>query len=166
MSELLTLVATLESPDGMARQTARLELEAIGAPAVDPLITVLQNGRNVAVWEAAKALVTIRDPKAAPALVEALDNNDPGVRWVASDALIALGARCLHPLLDALANRPITGFIRQGAHHVLHTLISKNYMLTKYDEIAEPVLAALDGPEPTTAGQTAASDALQKLDNQ
>lgn len=163
MSEVNTLVVTLDSSDGLARQQARLELEEIGAPAGDALIGVLQKGQNPAVWEAAKALATIRTPKAAPALVETLEHNDPGVRWVAGEALIGLGARGLVPLMHALEANAISGYLRGGAHHVLNTLISKNYMLTKYDEIATPVLAALDGDGSPTDVQDAAHDAMQQL---
>lgn len=165
MSDVTTLVAALDSPDGLVRQQARIELEKVGAPAGDALIGVLEKGQGPAVWQAAKALTVIRTPKAGPALVDTLEHNDPGVRWVAGEAVIALGARGLKPLMSALETRSTSGNLRDGAHRVLQTLISKNYMLTKYDEIAEPVLAALDGAEPGVGVQGAAHDALLQLDN-
>ena len=165
MSDLATLIAALDNSDGLVRQQARIELEKMGAPAGDALIEVLEKGQVAAVWEAAKALAVIRTPKAGPALVDVLEYNDPGTRWVAGEAVIALGARGLKPLMTALASRPTSGTLRNGAHHVLKTLIDKNYMLTKYDEIAEPVLAALDGAEPGVGVQSAAHDALLQLDN-
>jgi len=165
MSDMATLIATLDNSDGLVRQQARTELEKMGAPAGDALIKVLKRGQNPSVWEASKALVAIRSPKAGPALVDTLEHNDPGVRWTASDALIALGARSLKPLMSALAVRSKSAPLRDGAHHVLKTLIDKNYMLDKYDEIAEPVLVALDGAEPGVGVQIAAHDAVQQLDD-
>lgn len=163
MSDINALVTQLSDRDGLVRQQARFELEKIGEPAADALIEVLQTQSSPAVWEAAKALIKIRDPKAAPALVDTLENSDPGVRWVAAEALIALGARGLEPLMEALANRPTSGTLRDGAHHVLNMLITKNYLLDKYAEIVKPVLVALDNPEHVASVQSAASEALLQL---
>lgn len=163
MSDINALIAELSDHDGMARQKARFELEKIGDPAVDALIGVLQTQSGPAVWEAAKALIKIRSPKAAPALVDTLENNDPGVRWVASEALTALGMHGLEPLMAALASRSTSGTLRDGAHHVLNTLITKNYLLDKYAEMVKPVLAALDSPERVASVQSAAYEALEQL---
>jgi HEAT repeat protein len=159
------LIETMRSSDGLARQKARIELEKIGKPAVDPLINLLVSGQGAEVWQAAKALQTIRDPQAASALVGALQRSDPGVRWLAAEGLVALGAQGLAPLLDALAHDPTSSNLREGAHHVLYDLISKNYLLEKYVVIAQPVLAALDGPEPAVAVPSAAHAGLEKLRN-
>jgi HEAT repeat protein len=163
MSDVATLIQTLSGNDGLARKQARIELEKIGEPAVASLIALLQTGQGPAVWEAAKALCNIRDPKAGPALVVTLESADPGVRWVAAEALIALGAACLEPLCLALASNPTSGNLREGAHHVLYDLINKNYLLDKYTVIARPVLAALDGAEPAVGAQGAAYDAVDAL---
>jgi HEAT repeat protein len=163
MSDINALVVQLSDHDGLVRQKARFELEKIGDPAVDALIEVLQLQSSPSVWEAAKALIKIRSPKAAPALVDTLENNDPGVRWVASEALTALGMHGLEPLMAALASRPTSGTLRDGAHHVLNMLINKNYLLDKYAEMVKPVLAALDNPEHVSSVQSAAGEALQQL---
>jgi hypothetical protein len=56
-------------------------------------------------WEAAKALSEIADPLAATALVNALEDDDADIRWVASEGLTALGRDGLEPLLAALLER-------------------------------------------------------------
>ncbi len=163
MSDVAGLIGTMQDSDGLTRQKARIQLEELGAPAVDPLIDLLENGHGQAVWEAAKALKTIHDPRAATALVTALERSDPGVRWLAAEGLIALGAQGLEPLLTGLVANPTGSNLREGAHHVLYDLISKNYLLDKYQVIAEPVLAALDGAEPAVAVQGAAYAGLNAL---
>ena len=46
-------------------------------------------------WEAAKALGKIGDPKAALALVGALEDPRSGIRWLAAEGLMAIGREAL-----------------------------------------------------------------------
>ena len=73
-------------------------------------------------WEAAKSLSDIADPAAAPALVQALEDPETGVRWLAAEGLIRMRSACLQPLLHALTERADSVWLRDGAHHVLHDL--------------------------------------------
>jgi HEAT repeat protein len=59
-------------------------------------------------------------------MVIALYDNDFEVRWLATEGLISIGTACLKPLLEALAEKPGSLDLRQGAHHVLHDLRDKN----------------------------------------
>ena len=81
---LRNLMTTLTSKDGLARKRAREELVEIGQPAVPYLLEALKDKRRDVRWEAAKALSEIGDPRAALALVSALEDNDPGIRWLAA----------------------------------------------------------------------------------
>jgi aminopeptidase N len=152
------LISMLSSSDGLKRQDAREQLVGIGGPAVDALIEVLQSTNDNARWEAAKALGEIRDPRAAPGLVDALEDRESAVRWLAAKGLIALGRRAVIPLLEALEGEADSVWMREGARHVLHSLIRDGVA-----EEAEPVLAALEDIEPSIETPMAAHNALEAL---
>jgi len=153
-----SLVAALASPDRVTRQTARETLVAVGHPAVGPLIALLDDRHDHVRWEAAKSLSEIADPAAAQALVKTLEDEEPGVRWLAAEGLIRMHRASLKPLFQALIERPDSPWLREGAHHVLHDLAKMGLA-----EGALPVLAALEGIEPSATVPSAARRALDTL---
>jgi HEAT repeat protein len=70
--------------------------------------------------EAVKALEAIANDASAQALIQALQDQHPGVRWLAAEALAHLGPVGLQPLLAALIHDDHQTSLREGAHHVLH----------------------------------------------
>lgn len=152
------LVAALASRDGWLRQSARQALVAIGRPVMPPLIEALADPHDHVRWEAAKALGEIGDPAAAPALVQALEDENSGVRWLAAEGLITLGRAGLAPLLQALMQHSDSVWLREGAHHVLYHLA-----LEGLDEVASPVLAALEDIAPAVEVPLAALASLDVL---
>jgi HEAT repeat protein len=155
-----TLVADLASGDGSTREAARLTLVGVGRAAVPPLVDALDDQRQQVRWEAAKALVEIADPASAPAFVLALEDRVFSVRWLAAEGLIGLGRAGLEPLLRALVDRPESFNLREGAHHVIHDLHHRGGSLAP---VLEPVLAALEGTEPSLAAPWEAERALEAL---
>ncbi len=153
-----SLIATLESKDGLARQRARHSLVAIGKPAVPALVEALTDPDGHRRWEAAKTLEAIGDPSAAPALVRAMEDQDFGVRWLAAEGLIGLKRAGLASLLQALAEYPDRVWIREGAHHVFRMMVDHDL-----HDLVAPVLAALDGVEPVLEAPRAARAALKAL---
>jgi len=98
-----SLIAALGSRDLARRRRARMALQSLGQPAVRGLIDALSSPAAHVRWEAAKALVAIHDPAAAPSFVKLLDEDeDEGVRWVAAEGLIELDRAGLEALLRAL----------------------------------------------------------------
>ncbi len=154
-----TLVADLASTDPTVRTKARKGLVAIGEPAVPALIRLLSHGKPHVRWEAAKALCGIADPIAASALVNALDDRDSDVRWLAAEGLAALGRESLQPLLAALIERAQSCSFCEGAQHVCHTLVNKR----RLGPILRPLLLALKQSEPEVAAPVAAYTALSRL---
>ncbi len=145
----------------MVRQHARISLVHLGHVAVPVLMQILVDAHSPECkrWEAAKALGEIRDPDAASALVHALEHDRSfGVRWLAADGLVTLGHRGLQPLLEALIERPDSGWLREGAHHVLRILAGRGL----YDLIGD-VIEALEEAEPTLTLPLAATASLKKL---
>jgi hypothetical protein len=140
------------------RHTAREQLEGIGRPAVPFLVRALQSSSEHSRWEAAKALGGIADASAAPALVHALEDDKAAVRWLAATALIHLGRNALAPLLRGLEGHSDSIWFRDGAHHVLHSLIRDGVA-----HEAVPVLEALENLEPCIEAPIAAYHVLEDL---
>ena len=159
VADIPALIAALANKNAEVRRHARNGLIARGRPAVDVLINLLGDRRSHVRWEAAKATGAIGDPKAAEALVAALDDDDDfDVRWLAGQALAALGREGLRPLLLALADRPHSPTLQEGAYHVCHRLSQRQaYRLVK------PVLAALRALEPELVIPAAVRAALNEL---
>jgi hypothetical protein len=153
------LVSALSSPDGLERRDARKKLVKIGRPAVQPLLAVVKSPNVHMRWEAVKALGEICDLRAAPVLVDALQDQESAVRWLAARGLIALGRQALIPLLKALEDESDSIWMREGARHVLHSLPRE-----VIGQEIEAVLEALEGIEPSVEAPYAAFNALQALE--
>ena len=156
--EIRALADALADGDGVTRHNAREQLERVGKPAVPYLVSTLRSPSEHARWEAAKALAEIADPSAAPALVHALCDQKAAVRWLAGNALIKLGHDALAPLLRGLEASSDSIWFRDGAHHVLRSLIRDG----EADE-AIPVIEALENLEPRIEAPIAAYHVLQGM---
>jgi len=163
LNDIKTLVAKLDNRDGLVRHRARIALVRIGEPSVDALIEVLNNRKGYAHWEAAKALSQIGSPKATQALVEALQDDQFSIRWLAAEGLIALGHSGVKPLLEALQENPKSVRLREGAHHVIHDLVSHKSIDSPLREQLKMVLDALNDIEPSVAVPYVVMKALQML---
>ncbi len=152
------LAQELRSEDPVTREGACNALIALGGSAVPPLVDKLSDPHDHARREAARALSRIHDPSSAPALVLALEDELPGVRWLAGEGLIAMGRGGIVPLFRALISRSDSVRLRQGAHHVLRSL-----SVGEHGRQLALVMAALEGPEPISALPVAAFNALKEL---
>jgi len=154
-----SLSADLASPDAMVRTKARKSLLTIGGPSVPSLIRMLSHAKPHVRWEAAKALGGIANPIAASALVNALEDPDSDVRWLAAEGLVALGRDGLRPLLAALLEQAEPCSLYQGALHVCRALARKKEL----GPIFRPLLAILRQPWENMAVPAAAYAALSRL---
>jgi|CZKF01.1.fsa_nt_gi HEAT repeat protein len=79
-------------------------LVKMGAPAVDALVAAMKDPDADVRWEAANALGEIKDPRAVPPLLEALQAKD--LQWHAAYALGKIkDPRAVEPLIAALQNK-------------------------------------------------------------
>lgn len=152
------LIQDLASSNGLVRQRSRQSLVALGTHAVPALTEALSDQNWRLRWEAAKALTEIADPTAADVLIAAMEDARPGVSWIASEGVIALGDRGLVPLLKALIQKSNSAWFRMGAHHVLRALEGRGT-----DSHLAPVLKALGDPEPSVEVPIAAVEALDRI---
>lgn len=116
------LISDLGNEDGRVREKARRALVKMGAPAIDYLTELVYAKKDRLRWEAIKAMGQIADPVTAPFLINAFEDDDPGVRWLAAEGLINLGPVVVEPVVKAVVERIDSVFIRAGAHHVLNEL--------------------------------------------
>ena len=161
--EIDSLIETLKSKDGIARQHARNSLVKIGEPALDALIKAFEVKKDPLHWEIAKALSQIGTAKAAQVLVDALEDNEFSVRWIAAEGLIHIGAEGLIPLMEALRKNTDSIWLREGSHHVIHDLVHRKIVDETTQECLQPVLDALNHFDAVIQTNTAADIALNTL---
>jgi HEAT repeat protein len=122
-----SLIEALRGKDGLARQKARNALVRIGEPALDALVKAFEDKSDVMHWEVAKALSQIGSSKAAETLTQALEDKEFSIRWIGAEGLIHVGQDGVVVLLKALTERADSVWLREGAHHVFHDLVHKNW---------------------------------------
>ncbi|MDO8578336.1 MAG: HEAT repeat domain-containing protein [Dehalococcoidales bacterium] len=153
------LASDLGSKDYMVRTRIRWALVRIGSKAVAALEEQITNKDQSRLLEVVKALSQIGDARAAATLINMLDDNNFGVRWLAAEGLIAIGIPALMLLLRRLLERADSPVFREGAHHVLHGINPGGI-----ENLLLPVRRAIEGVEPEVAIPPAVDIALQELE--
>ena len=148
------LIARFGSDDPIERREAREAIEARGRTLAGVVAAALKDDEQRVRWEAAKALTSIATTDAVPALIDSLKDEDPGVRWLAAEALTTVGTDAVKPVLRALLTMSEDPWFREGAHHVLRSLVRP--------ETTE-VVRALEGRFQGMTVPVAADSALRKL---
>jgi HEAT repeat protein len=154
------LLAALGDKDYHHRREARRRLVEIGTPAVVPLVESLDNTNDDMRWEVTKTLGEIGDPATIPGLLKALEDDNFGVRWLATEGLIQLRRAALAPLFRLLIAHSDELWLREAAHHVLRVLGTRGF----HEQVA-PVLDAMTG-EPAVEVPLASRAALDALEAQ
>jgi HEAT repeat protein len=85
------LVQALDDPDPLARRLAGEALAAIGGEAVPALLEVMAHGSQATRLGAVRALATIGDTRAIPALFRALDEDSALMEYWAGQGLEKMG---------------------------------------------------------------------------
>jgi len=152
------LIVDLGDPSPTVREHARDILVFLGKPAIKPLLQALVDSTEAGRGQAAKALGEIGDLATVPALVNALEDDEFDVRWLAARALVMLGRDALPVLLRALIDRPDSTWLREGAHHVLH---DEGY--EPWRKQLGPVMKALEGYAPVNTLPEAAESVLRAI---
>ncbi|RPI02967.1 MAG: HEAT repeat domain-containing protein [Ignavibacteriae bacterium] len=154
------LIRMLASKNGTTRQNARHSLVAIGKPVISALTETLTNSKVDHIrWEAVKTIGAIGDASAIPALVQALEDTDPDVAWLAIEALRKLETAAWPVLLRIV--------IKRGKEDVLMRQRISHVFRNQEEEGYNDLLAALrkslkSGTVPATAA-VAAYDILKRM---
>jgi HEAT repeat protein len=85
------LIQALSDPDPMTANLASRALGLIGAEATPALLDALKNGMGSAKMEAARALAEIKDPRAIPGLMQALQTDSALLQYWISNGLDKMG---------------------------------------------------------------------------
>ena len=159
-TRLAALAAMLNDKDGLVRQKARLQLAEAGEAAVPPLTKVLREAPSKnARWGAAKALGEILHPGAIPALLDALEDRDSDVAWLAAVALNKLGQDAWKPVLQRLIERGVDSVaVRAGVHHIFAGQKFKGY-----EELFATLMRGLEFGELDEAGAMAAAEIQKRM---
>ncbi|MGO9482709.1 MAG: HEAT repeat domain-containing protein [Candidatus Kryptoniota bacterium] len=131
-NDIAVLVKKLFSDDGIERRKARHDLVKIGMPAISFLVGLQYVPQQHVRWEAIKTISQVADPEAIPVLVNALENSNLDVRWLAAEGLIEIGEASLAALLLALEEHGDSVTLKVGAHHVLKGLEEKGLFTDHY----------------------------------
>ena len=159
-SGIEAMLAKLQHRDGLVRQKGRLELTELGEAAVPGLCRVLLNAPSKdARWGAAKALGEIGSPESVPALLDALEDRNSDVAWLAASALNRLGRVAWKPVLQRLVERGVESVtVREG---VRRTLAAQTF--ERYADLFRTVIDSLEFGELDEAGSIAAAEILRLM---
>jgi HEAT repeat protein len=157
------LIKQLSDKNGQVREKARLTLVDIGKEATLALTKLLTDKDKQTRWEATKALGAIADPVTIPVLIKALEDDIFDVRWLAGEALVAIGPDCIRPLFEALSTGAKNLFLREEARHVLKYILRDNPKANELIVILKPVVDALNGSAASVEVPGVAQTALKKL---
>jgi len=159
-ADLKSLMKMLESKDGMIRQKARLALVEMGDPAVIPLSEALMHSKlDQTRWGAAKALGVIVDPRSIPALVNALDDTDSDVAWLAGLALKKFEKAAWKILLQKLIESGVDSVrLRNGTRHVFSGQKEEGF-----NDLLEELMTALEDTSLPEASAIVATEILKRM---
>ena len=96
------LIELLNDKDDFVVEDAVGELELRADESLDPLIDALSSRKKQIRLHVGTLLGAINDPKAIPALIETLHDNNKLVRREASTALSRMGEPAVEPLIETL----------------------------------------------------------------
>ena len=129
------LIKDLGNPNGIIRQKARYEMVKIGNPALDFLLQLQGSDKHLARWEAVKAISEIGTRESIPILINALEDEEFDVRWLAAEGLIDIGHGSVYPLLKAFISNKDSVHLKEGVHHVLKGLEMRGLYNDRYEII-------------------------------
>ena len=154
------LIGALAGDGPLPAREARRALVALGDLAVPYLVEALGHPNPTVRLGVHKVLAVTANETVAPALIRALEDPDGGIRWLAAEGLVAAGPRGLELLLQALIREPQSGWLREGARHVLHAIRRRRGQAVAHTEALE---RALEQPLPAIGIMVAASESLARL---
>lgn len=161
--DIKNLVEELVSEDGVERKKSRKKLVEVGEEALDYLTELVQNPKHIYRWEALKTMEEIGASKSIPIFINALEDDESDIRWIAAEGLIKLGLKSVAPLLKIVIEKIDSIFILSGAHHVLYEL-KKHHKLPE-DLHVDELLPLLKHPESKHRIKVIAFDLVNQINS-
>jgi HEAT repeat protein len=160
--EIQKLIITLGSKNGMKRKKAREKLVAKGENMIDFLMELLNHPKHIYRWEALKTMEEIGNPISIPLFIQAFEDDESDIRWIAAEGLIRLGNQSIKPLLKALLEKSDAIFVLAGAHHVFYELKKAEKLPTGFP--IDKLLSAIKNPGWAESVKLLAYDLLNNLE--
>jgi HEAT repeat protein len=159
-TNLKSLMGMLENKDGLIRQKARIALVEMGDSAVIPLSEALTHSKlDQTRWAAAKALGEIVDVRSIPALVNALDDKDTDVAWLAGVALKKFEKAAWKILLQKLIESGVDSVrLRNGTRHVFSGQKEEGF-----NDLLEELMTALEDTALPESSAIVATEILKQM---
>jgi HEAT repeat protein len=107
-----------------ARVTARKNIADLGKEVLPFIYQLLTSKDYFVRREAAKIIELLPDKGSISVLLNLLDDEESGIRWVAAEGLAKIGRDSIVPLLKALVKCNGTFYIQKGALHVFNTVFT------------------------------------------
>jgi len=154
------LLDALSVADEQLSSQIFLALVNLGHVAVPVLLDFAQSKSSWMRWHSLRALSAIRDPRALPVLVNALQDTDHSVAWMAAKGLAPFGRECIEPVLRTLCSARMTPWVVETASYVLHIQCQRHEELKPY---LDPLLQQMHQAGYRSSTSLAALKALEQI---
>lgn len=154
------LLKALRGADEQLSSQIFASLVRLGSLAVPSLIQKSKSSSAHIRWNCIRALGEIHDWRALPVLVDALQDSDHSVAWMAAKGLAKFGKDSLKPLLELLMAASMTPWLAETASYVLHNYIQRN---AKARPILEPLAQRMRQSGFRVGTSVAAQKALEQM---
>lgn len=115
------LLTVLPDADEQMGDQIFIALLTLGHVAVPALLDLTQSPSAWMRWQSIRALSKIHDPRVLLVLVNALQDADHSVAWMAARGLVPFGQDGIEPVLHLLTTAQMTPWIVETASYVLHS---------------------------------------------
>ncbi len=154
------LLKALRGADEQMSSQIFASLVRLGSLAVPALIQKSKSSSAHIRWNCIRALGEIHDRRALPVLVEALQDNDHSVAWMAAKSLPQFGKASLKPVLELLIRAAMTPWLAETASYVLNSYARRD---TEAKPILEPLMQRMRGTGFRVGTAVAAQRTLKEL---
>jgi hypothetical protein len=135
------MLERLLSDDRSIRIQTREEIEQIGIDIIPHLGEILYFDNHKLRWEAAKTLEQMAYVEGIDIQLQALEDEESDIRWIAAEGLVKLGRKSILPILKKIVNDGTESvFFIKGAYHVLQKLDIEEDLKEKL----KPIVKALN----------------------
>jgi len=131
------LLKALRGADEQLSSQIFAALVRLGSLAVPALIQKSKSNSAHIRWNCVRALGEIHDRRALPVLVDALQDNDHSVAWMAAKGLTQFGRDSLKPVLEMLISASMTPWLAETASYVFNSYARNN---PEAKEILDPLM--------------------------
>lgn len=155
------LLKALRGADEQLSSQIFASLVKLGSLAVPALIQKSKSSSAHIRWNCVRALGEIHDVRALPVLVDALQDDDHSVAWMAAKGLAQFGRESLKPVLELLMRASMTPWLAETASYVFNGYARRNAEAKK---ALEPLMRRMREAGFRVGTAVAAQKALKQLE--